>query len=530
MTNAFREATAFWRKPPDLRCEERFIRHNQRMWHNYASSAGEGEILLEQFPFPTAIIAQSYFVNLTAKRFNARIRAYWPHFNSRFPREPVQKIYESFNAELFAVRLLGAQALESDRMLREVIGRIKTKRDVEELRLDGVLVGDLLYDSHLMKNHVPTVEIGSSPFQESLKNALDYYVFWRDYLDSHHVKAVIVSHCVYSEYAIVLRLAIDRGIPCYQVNATHIYRLSEKNLWAYTEFRYYPEEFRSLSLEEQNWALALAKERIEKRLNGEIGVDMRYSKKSAYARTERKRIVSQSNRTKVLIATHCFFDSPHGYGIHLFPDFYEWLDFLGKISEKKNYDWYIKTHPDYLPGTMEIVKSFIDKYPKWNLLPAEASHLQLIEDGLDCVLTVYGTIGFEYAALGKLAVNASPCNPYVRYNFNMNPLTVEAYEEVMMNLPGQKLRINLQEVYEYYYLRFVDNVDNWLYPDFDRFIREVGGFQGQSGPISYTRFLEGLSDERHQGIIKALDDFICSGDFNLKKKHLAISKGCDLGT
>ena len=51
-------------------------------------------------------------------------------------------------------------------------------------------------------------------------------------------------------------------------------------------------------------------------------------------------------KTKVLLkfnSPHGFFDSPHGIGKILFPDFYEWLDFIYKLSIKTDYEWYIKT-------------------------------------------------------------------------------------------------------------------------------------------------------------------------------------------
>ena len=35
---------------------------------------------------------------------------------------------------------------------------------------------------------------------------------------------------------------------------------------------------------------------------------------------------------------------------------YEWIKFLGKISHSTDYEWYIKTHPDFLPGNIDIIK------------------------------------------------------------------------------------------------------------------------------------------------------------------------------
>ena len=46
--------------------------------------------------------------------------------------------------------------------------------------------------------------------------------------------------------------------------------------------------------------------------------------------------------------------------INLFPDFYEWLIFLSKISENTDYDWYIKDHPPY--EKLKAIRSFNRTY------------------------------------------------------------------------------------------------------------------------------------------------------------------------
>ena len=75
---------------------------------------------------------------------------------------------------------------------------------------------------------------------------------------------------------------------------------------------------------------------------------MRYSTKSAFVSSNsNNHALKVSNRFKVLIAVHDFFDNPHGYGGMFFTDYYEWLTFLVDLSKKTNYDWYIKTHPDF---------------------------------------------------------------------------------------------------------------------------------------------------------------------------------------
>ena len=506
--------------------EAAFIRHNEGLWKKYRSNPEGGEILLEANPMASSIISFSYLANILSHIHKASITAYLlkeRDFRSFLTDTPLRQIYRSFNTDRFIyLDLNPAQQQERDRLFRQIHPRLKTKRDVEELTVEGVWFGDLLYDSHLMACHVPTIDIDDGRFQDSLKEALGYYVFWRNYLDAHTVSAVVLSHCVYYKYAILLRHAVQRDIPVYQCNATHVYHLSRARLWAYDDFYDYPEQFRRLSPKKQDKGQQMARERLQRRFSGEIGVDMHYSTKSAYVKPRSNRVIKESPRIKILVAPHCFFDSPHPYGINLFTDFYEWLNFLGMITEKTDYDWYIKTHPDFLPGNIPIIEEFIKKYPRFNLVPPETSHLQLISEGINFGLTVIGTIGFEYAALGVPVINASLCNPHIRYGFNIHPRTIDKYEKIIMNLHTQKFEINNDEVYEYYYMAFINHTNNWLFHDYEGISKEIGGYANQFSSISYKVFIREFIMQRHEQIIHSLKRFIDSKEYRFRDKGVML--------
>ncbi|NLT23698.1 MAG: hypothetical protein GXX82_11680 [Syntrophorhabdus sp.] len=504
--------------------EKAFIRHNEKVWEGYPAERDGGEILLELTRMSTSIIAFSYLANLLAMLHHTRIVAYSAgrrNMITEWSNRKVNRIYRSFNvSECLYHELRPSQRREMEHLFAEALSSLRSKRDVEDLRLERVWIGDLLYDSHCMRYKVPTVLLEDPRFHESLKSAIGFYVFWRDYLDTHDVRCVIVTHTVYVASGIVTRLAVQRKIPVYHANATHLHYLTEKDLWAYDEFFYYPEQFRELPEEMREEGLHLAKERLEKRFSGEVGVDMHYSTKSAYGKVGRNRVLNEGTKTKILVATHCFFDSPHPFGVNLFPDFYEWLYFLGDISEITDYEWYIKTHPDFLPGNIPIIEEFISKYPRFRMIPSDTSHLQLVEEGINFGLTVYGTIGFEYAALGIPVINASLCNPRIRYSFNKHPRSIEEYRDMLMNLPAQKLDIDLNEVYEYYYMAFLHNVKDWLFEDYDSFIQEIGGYYQQYGSVSYARFMEKFSLSRHGQILASLRRFVESGQYNFQRKFM----------
>ena len=103
----------------------------------------------------------------------------------------------------------------------------------------------------------------------------------------------------------------------------------------------------------------------------------------------------------------------------LFLDFYEWLCFLGEISKKTDYDYYIKPHKDYLPGTIESLNEIITKFPNLTLISPTVSFHQLIREGISFALTCYGSIGHELPLLGVQVINAG-YNPHNAYNFNLS--------------------------------------------------------------------------------------------------------------
>jgi capsule polysaccharide export protein KpsC/LpsZ len=204
----------------------------------------------------------------------------------------------------------------------------------------------------------------------------------------------------------------------------------------------------------------------------------------------------------------------------VFPDFYEWIQFLGEISNQTDYDWYIKTHPDYLPGTKEIIDDFIARFPRFVLLPSNASHLQIINEGIDFALTVYGTIGFEYAALGIPVINNSPNNPHIAYDFNIHTKNVTEYREALMSLDSLDFQIDKQQVYQYYFMRNVFNTNDLFFDDFDKVVDKIGGYEQQFFPDIYREWLDVWTPEKHAEIKAGLTAFIDSQDFRMDYRHL----------
>ena len=487
-------------------------------------------ILMELNSMASAHISYAYLSQSLSRKYRAQIQAYSPNLISDykvmmlFTLDKILNlypfnIYKSFGCNYFIRVKISEKIIKiADRIFDKYYCNMTSKKDIEKTTINGVLIGDLIYDSYLRECKKPTLDLSDYEFQKFYKKSLQIFVFWEEIFNKCDICAINVSHCVYN-MAIPMRIAVSRGIPAYQSSATHIYRLTSNHLFAYDDFKYFNTNFKKLPRITRDAGIEEAKNRLKRRFSGEVGVDMRYSKKSAFTSKKYTRLLRESNNIKILIAAHCFFDSPHSYGNNLFSDFYEWIDFLGKLSMTTNYDWYIKTHPDYLPETKKIIESFIVKYPKFTLLPSDTSHHQIIEEGINVALTVYGTIGFEYAALGIPVVNASLCNPHIAYSFNVHPESILAYKNILLNIKELELKINKEEILEYYYMANIYNTENLFYDDYDKSIQDIGGYSEQFHPKFYRYWIKYFNLIKHESIQIALERFINSNDFRMDYSH-----------
>ncbi len=392
---------------------------------------------------------------------------------------------------------------------------------IEQIEYREIVIGDLIYDTYLRRTNLPTIDAGSPDFQQVLTEAIELVDFWFNYFEKGNVAAVCVSHCVYLG-AIPARVGVHFGVEVFQVNTHAVYRVTSEFPHAYTEFVNYKEEFLKLPDEIRKNGLAQARERLDLRFRGEVGVDMPYSTKSAYtlnSQTTNSAIV-QSERLKVLVAVHDFFDSPHSYGNNFYPDFYIWLERLSKLSLQVNYDWYIKTHPDIQGPGNAVLSEFLRESRNFTLIPADTSHHDLIRDGIDCVLTVFGPIAMEYPYLGKTVVNASRANPHVAYDFSITPSDRDDYERTILNLNHFcSITINKDEILEYYFMHNLHRLQSWVFLNEEKFLDEIGGYDASNSSQIYSYYLSGKNRWSNEDYERAITAFLHSNDIRLSNLH-----------
>lgn len=459
-------------------------------------------VLIDCFQVAEWMIVNSVFANKISEKYGAAIASYDICSRDIF----TNKAYNSFGCKThLLVSLTRGQSLERDLLFNQIMETVKTNDELFHLKINDVWIGMDIYESILALGN-PTVNMNSFDTKFIIFHAIKYLIFFSRLMESGKVIGVDLSHDCYIRMGLIAKLAYKYHIPVYSINALE---MSKTNCvhHLYEKFQHYPAIFQSLGIEEQKFGIQIAKDTLKHRLRGVVGAKMSYQVKSAFSDARIGRQTRETKKVKIVIATHCFYDNPHGLGWMIFNDFYEWLVFLGEFSSKTDHDWYIKPHADYLPGTLDILHKICRKYPSLSLIEPETTWHQLKDEGVSIVLTCYGSIGHELPLLGFKVINAA-YNPHIAYDFNWHAKSIDDYLMILNNISAIGEIKNIEKIYEFFYVhKFVVQNDSMIFHSYEEFVK--ASKLTKSGLGSYELFMK-KSQDISSKIEEVCDDFIQS--------------------
>ena len=107
--------------------------------------------------------------------------------------------------------------------------KLSSEEDILKIKWRGIYLGDLIYDTYIKANFLPTIDINDPKFKTYFHDFLELFIFWYTYFKNHNVKAIIASHPVYT-YALPLRIAARFKALAYVLDIEHFFQITEKNL------------------------------------------------------------------------------------------------------------------------------------------------------------------------------------------------------------------------------------------------------------------------------------------------------------
>lgn len=443
------------------KADKRFIHFSKNKFPNHASNKNyEGIVLFDQMYMDGYIFGRSYITNFFKHKFNYRIVHYnfihrerkrlrWAYFFLRkFSR--IEKLYTSFGSSYG----LGQTYFKKSELIANNL-KFNSKRELLEYKYKGILFGDLVYDTYLRTYAQPTVDLDDHRLKLVLINALDIYFSIIDFFNNNNVKKVILSHAVYIQYGLVARVALSRNIDVYNFPwESVVHKLSPQHPTPHINHLEHRKNFRKK--DNQPALLEHAKDILEKRLSGFIDPGIAYMKKSAYEKSNNyKKVFMHNGKPKVVLMLHCFYDAPHIFKTKVFEDFYEWVTFVFDLVPAMDVDFVVKPHPNAKPLNDRILKNIKLIYPNIRFLDDSISSVNIIEDGAEFMLTVYGTAVHEFAYKGITVLTAGD-HPAAGYSFSIDSTSKEEFKENLLNIRDINLVIDKNEIYEFFYMQYLN--------------------------------------------------------------------------
>lgn len=417
--------------------EQSFIKENALHWRNPSlAQDGRGAVLVETaLSTPTSLLERFLIAKTIEQKTGAQVVAI---LNAVYPRaSSAHLVARSFGVSRFISWWRGyLHPLLISRVLVQTLSLILFKRSgraLLDLQIDGIHIGDLVYDT-LIRYRPNCYTVGTlslrSHFRLIFRAIFNFYssqaLFCR-----FKVRAIVTSHNVYAEFGILCRIAHRHGAAIF-LKDMDVFRVYGAQSNVYEHFlRISPEELQAGMVDPG--IVGKAEDYFDRRLNGAINqVDLNnaYGNKQAYDKTQLLEMFGADPRKKtVFVLAHAFSDAPHVGGKLAFDDYYDWLrQTLRRLSANQDVNVIVKPHPSsYMWGEKGAVEVLLEELGTTNIhiTPSDFSTLS-IKSIADYVVTARGTAGLEYSGLGIPAVTCGE-GYYSGFGIALEHLDRDAY-------------------------------------------------------------------------------------------------------
>ncbi len=343
---------------------------------------------------------------------------------------------------------------------KKIRNNLKTPEDVLHLKIENILVGDLIYDTYLRYFNEPTLIDISENLLKVIEVSLNIFYGFKETLKKHNIKALFNSYNAYIEHGIPARMCLAKKIKVLTFGS-YSYVIQEATL----DFPYHTinhslfDPNKSISTED----IKRAEEIFTSRFTGVIDEATRYMKTSAFSdkpiSEELKKQFAGSKRN-VVIYTHDFYDSPHINRCLQFPDLYQFLkQTLDALKEATGSNFYIKTHPNSYGDSKERTIALVNSYhiKHFHILDDSVSNIHIINLKPDLIVTARGTVGVEMSHF-KIPVVALYDNIYINFNFVHSCKDVSSFFRIIRGEEQTQIDFDVQKIYSFYYQAYMEKV------------------------------------------------------------------------
>lgn len=335
--------------------------------------------------------------------------------------------------------------------------------------IEGILIGDLIYDTYLRFYHKPTITGVDTALIQTIRSAINIFLGITDLIKTKQIKGLLNTYTSYIHHGISARICLANNIDVYTVGSPiyTIQKLEKNNPYhAIDHTKFSPD--RILTMEQ----LQEAKEKFTSRFVGNIDSAVSYMRQTSYAQTkvdESIKALFALNKRNIVIYAHDFYDSPHVNRKLQFPDLYQFLkQTLYAIKDINDITVFVKTHPNGIDGCKEQVISLVEELnnPAFHILDESVSNLNIVELKPSLIVTARGTVAVEMAFF-EIPVVALYDNSFVNFKFAHTCYDIATYFAIIKGEQKPIIDFDKEKIYSFYYQAFLEKMKDIQTPAFE---------------------------------------------------------------
>lgn len=389
------------------------------------------------------------------------------------------------------------------RKARNLWLKLRTQHGKKTLMIDDIEIADLVIDAYLRLRPSPFFNVHDPFIVSIIRQALRDIQKSQRYFKEAKPEFYFTSYTTYIEHGIATRVALSLGVNVYSFGSLSQFgtRLTRIHPYHTPVYKNYRKDFEELTNPQAR--LELARLQLESRISGAIDPATAYMRESAYAKVPEK--LDERVKGAVVIFLHDFYDSPHVYPDMIFDDFWQWVCFTVDFLTQYRIKFFIKPHPNQIAMSDDALILLMRKYPTIKILASDTSNISLVNAGISCGVTVYGTVGHELAFLGVPTI-CSAKHPHHSFEFCRTAKSIEEYKEMLLSyetLPISKQAMREQSL-AFYYMHNLNRSPQ----DMELISKYLDFWKACNiGDVQPARVLQVLSELRQsQGFIDYIDN------------------------
>ena len=425
-----------------------------------------------------------YYKNLISKKFSngafERV-GLWPYLYlpiriSIKPLENLKIIYNNFFLYLLKrkwsilYKSIGINKIEdlsfdiSDDFRK--YATIKKKENLLKLKVDKILVGDLIYDTYIRYRASPVINIKDrflycyiNKIKGCLKNLNNLSL-------KYNFKFFFTSYSSYLHHGLPARFFLFKTSTIVYSGKNSIQynqKLTKKHyLHTYNYQKFFKQKFLP---KDKKFSFKKIKKILDEKYVGNVDERIKNSYMVTNPYSNKKYLNYYEDYKKLkdidgVLFTQSIYDSPHSWGTMLFNDYYDWIISSLNYIRKKKLKIAIKPHPNSIKKQPDIKNLFVELKRRYNDLIwfDEKLSNKLIFQNIKFGVSATGTILFDLAWHDVVPISCGQ-SPYSYFNFTHNAKTKEQYYKFL--LTGNKLKTKKTKKNKLALFYFYQNFSNF---------------------------------------------------------------------